>query len=146
MKSLSVALTADDSKKEEMVKLVRSHLGSLAHVRLVATRHTGQLVEGRTGLPVERLESGLRGGHLHIGALVASGALAAVIFLRDPLMAQPHEPDAASLMRVCDVCNIPIATNLACAESVLHFLLEHEDSTDASGSGSATSLEICSVR
>jgi len=146
MRSISVALTAHDSKKEEMVRFARAHRGSLAQVRLVATRHTGQLVEGRTGLTVTLLESGSRGGDLQIGALVASGALSAVIFLRDPLMAQPHEPDATPLMRVCDVHNVPIATNLACAEAVLRCLLEHGDSSDASGSGNTTSLEICSVR
>ena len=146
MKDISVALIAHDSKKEEMVGLVRSQLGSLAHARLFATRHTGKLIEGRTGLSVTLLEGGSRGGDLQIGALAASGALAAVIFLRDPLMAQPHEPDAASLMRVCDVHNIPFATNLACAQAVLHFLLQHGDSFDASGSSIAPSLEICGIR
>jgi methylglyoxal synthase len=67
------------------------------------------------------------GGDQQIGGMVASGVVKAVIFLRDPLMAQPHEPDIAALMRVCDVHNVPLATNMATAEAIMHLLFEHPE-------------------
>jgi methylglyoxal synthase len=70
------------------------------------------------------------GGDQQIGAMVASGVVKAVIFLRDPLTAQPHEPDIAALLRVCDVHNVPLATNLATAEAVMHLLFEHPEVLD----------------
>ncbi len=124
---LTLALIAHDGKKEEMVKLVREHREELAQLALVATRSTGQLVREGTGLPITLVNSGPMGGDQQIGGMVASGTVKAVIFLRDPLMAQPHEPDIAALMRVCDVHNVPLATNMATAEAVLHLLFEHPE-------------------
>ncbi len=127
---LTLALIAHDGKKEEMVKLVREHRDQLARLSLVATRSTGQLVREGTGLPITLVNSGPMGGDQQIGGMVASGTVKAVIFLRDPLMAQPHEPDIAALMRVCDVHNVPLATNMATAEAVMHLLFEHPEVLD----------------
>lgn len=127
---LALALIAHDGKKEEMVKLVREHREELAQLSLVATRSTGQLVREGTGLPITLVNSGPMGGDQQIGGMVASGELKAVIFLRDPLMAQPHEPDIAALMRVCDVHNVPLATNMSTAEAVMHLLFEHPEVLD----------------
>jgi methylglyoxal synthase len=123
----TLALVAHDAKKEDMVQLVRAHTRELADVDLVATRSTGLLVQEKTGLPVKLLQSGPMGGDQQIGAMVANSEVDAVIFLRDPLSAHPHEPDVSALLRVCDVHNVPLATNLATAEAVLHLLAEHPE-------------------
>ncbi|RJO61174.1 MAG: methylglyoxal synthase [Dehalococcoidia bacterium] len=130
MGKLTLALIAHDGKKEEMVKLAREHKENLAKLALVATRSTGQLVREGTGLAITLVNSGPLGGDQQIGAMVASGVVKAVIFLRDPLTAQPHEPDIAALMRVCDVHNVPLATNMVTAEAVMHLLFEHPEVLD----------------
>ena len=127
MERLALALIAHDSKKEDMVSLLKSHRNELARLDLVATRSTGQLIQSRVGLSVTLMQSGPHGGDQQIGALVANGDVRAVIFLRDPLMAQPHEPDISALLRICDVHDVPLATNLATAEAVLHLLFEHPE-------------------
>jgi len=127
MVKASIALIAHDSKKEDMVTLVRALQTELAGVRLVATRDTGLIVQGRTGLDVETLQGGPQGGDLQIGALVATGALDAVVFLCDPFTAQSYEPQPGPLLRVCNVHNVPVATNVAGAEAILHFVLQHDD-------------------
>lgn len=123
----TIALVAHDAKKEDMVQLVKAHKEGLAEVDLVATRSTGQLIQARTRLPVTLLQSGPLGGDQQIGALVANGDADAVIFLRDPLTAHPHEPDVSALLRICDVHNVPLATNLATAEAILHLVAEHPE-------------------
>jgi methylglyoxal synthase len=123
----TLALVAHDAKKDDLVQLVKAHKEELAKVDLVATRSTGQLMQERTGLPVTLLQSGPLGGDQQIGALVANGDVKAVIFLRDPLMAHPHEPDVSALLRVCDVHNVPLATNIVSAEAVLHLMAEHPE-------------------
>ena len=91
----------------------------LATVSLVATATTGGLIADASGLDIFRVLSGPLGGDLQIGALIAEGRVRAVLFLRDPLQAHPHEPDISALMKVCDTHNIPLATNLATAEIIL---------------------------
>ena len=127
MKKLTLALIAHDSKKEDMVSLVKAHQQELAEVDLVATKKTGEMIQSKTGLPVTLLESGPQGGDVQIGALVANGEIRAVIFLRDALTAQPHETDIAALLRVCDVHDVPLATNLSTGEAVLHLMFEHPE-------------------
>ena len=127
MERLALALIAHDSKKEDMICLVKAHQEELAGLDLVATRSTGQMIQSRVGLPVTLMESGPHGGDQQIGALIANGDVRAVIFLRDPLMAQAHEPDISALLRICDVHNVPLATNLATAEAILHLLFEHRE-------------------
>ena len=130
MAPITLALIAHDNKKEEMLSLVADHQDGLANLSLVATRSTGMLIQSRTGLSVTLMQSGPMGGDQQIGSLVASGIVKAVIFLRDPLTVQPHEPDVSALLRVCDVHNVPLATNLTTAEAVLHLIFEHGEIID----------------
>ncbi|MGI6558728.1 MAG: methylglyoxal synthase [Limnochordia bacterium] len=116
---MRIALIAHDQKKDDMVSFVKRHGEILARHSLMATGTTGKVVEEATGLPVTKMQSGPYGGDQQIGAEVAAGRVDAVIFLRDPLTAQPHEPDITALMRVCDVHNVPLATNTATAELVV---------------------------
>jgi methylglyoxal synthase len=127
MGKLALALIAHDSKKDDLVSLVKRHQRQLAEVDLVATRGSGQLIQSRLGLSVTLKQSGPHGGDQQIGAMVAHGEVKAVIFLRDPLMAQPHEPDISALLRICDVHNVPLATNIVTAEAVLHLLFKHPE-------------------
>ncbi|MDY6918464.1 MAG: methylglyoxal synthase [Chloroflexota bacterium] len=126
MERQSLALIAHDSKKDDMVRMAEAHREELSTLSLVATSGTGRLIHSRTGLHVTLVRSGPHGGDQQIGALVASGEIQAVVFLRDPLLAQPHEPDITALLRVCDVHNVPVATNLPTAEAVLRMLYGHE--------------------
>ncbi|MGE5554232.1 MAG: methylglyoxal synthase [Betaproteobacteria bacterium] len=119
-----IALIAHDQKKDELIEFARTHRDLLAGCTLLATGTTGKLVAERVGLAVARMQSGPFGGDQQIGARVADGEIDAVIFLRDPLTAQPHEPDISALLRVCDVHNVPLATNLATAELIIHGLLQ----------------------
>ena len=127
MKRITIALIAHDAKKEDMVELVKAHKELLAQCAIVATANTGRLVRDRTKLCVTLLQSSALGGDQQIGALVANGQIDAAIFLRDPLTAHPHEPDVSTLLRVCDVHNVPLATNLATAEAVLHLISEQPE-------------------
>ena len=127
MRKNTIALIAHDAKKDEMVAFIKAHKTELNDFMLIATKSTGQLIHERTGLPVQLLLSGPLGGDQQVGALVANNTVDAVIFLRDALTAHPHEPDVSALLRVCDVHNIPLATNLATALAVLHLLAEHPE-------------------
>lgn len=118
----TVALIAHDQKKDDIVAFSKTHREILANFNLVATGTTGLVISKATGLKVERMNSGPLGGDQQIGAMVASGEVDAIIFLRDPLTAQPHEPDITALLRVADVHNVPLATNLATAEILVHSL------------------------
>jgi methylglyoxal synthase len=145
MKRFAIALIAHDAKKEDIVQLVKAHADEFASLDLVATRSTGRLVIERTRLPVTLMQSGPLGGDQQIGALVANGEVDAVMFLRDPLTAHPHEPDVSALLRICDAHNVPLATNLATAEAVLHLISEHPEAL--SGHHLATQFleEIASI-
>ena len=114
-----VALIAHDGRKDVMADFVRRHKSQLEGLPLVATATTGGIVEAETGLDVKRVLSGPRGGDLQIGAMIAEGRVRAVVFLRDPLTAHPHEPDINALMKVCDIHNVPLATNIATAEMLV---------------------------
>lgn len=118
-----LALISHDDKKDDMIALVLRRREAFSRESLVATQTTGTLIERETGLPVTKMLSGPLGGDLQIGALIATGEVEAVIFLRDPLTAHPHEPDIAALMKVCDTHNIPLATNLATAEVILDHIM-----------------------
>lgn len=114
-----IALIAHDHKKAELLEFVRERIEFFRQTRLAATGSTGKLLAERLGLEVECVEHGPHGGDLIIGGRVAQGQVTAVIFFRDPLTAQPHEPDVAALMRVCDVHDVPLATNRATAAGVV---------------------------
>jgi len=117
-----IALIAHDEKKAELVEFVRTHLGFFRRRRLVATGSTGRRIREELGLKVEQVIHGPEGGDLIIGGRVALGEIEAIIFFRDPLTAQPHEPDVTALLRVCDVHDVPLATNPATARAVVAWL------------------------
>ncbi len=119
---MKIALIAHDKKKNDMIKLAIKHKEVLALHELYATGTTGTLIMGETGLSIHRMKSGPLGGDQQIGAMLANGELNLIIFLRDPLTAQPHEPDVSALLRLCDVQDIPLATNISSAEIMLEAL------------------------
>ena len=117
--SVRIALIAHDRKKDAMVRLAHEFQPFLATCELCATGTTGGRLVNELGLVVERMLSGPLGGDLQIGARLATGGIDAVIFLRDPMTPQPHEPDINALVRACDVHDVPCATNLASARLLL---------------------------
>ena len=118
-----IALIAHDRKKDDMITLAREYLDFLKGCSLSATGTTGGRLANELGLTVERKHSGPVGGALQIGAQLVQGEIDCVIFLRDPMTPQPHEPDINALVRACDVHNIACATNVSTARLVLSQLL-----------------------
>ena len=118
-KSHVLALVAHDEKKDDLVNFCVQHRQFLETWELIATGTTAERISDATGLPVEAYLSGPQGGDAQIAAQVAVGEVGAVIFLLDPLSAHPHDPDIQTLQRVCNVHNVPIATNLAAAELIV---------------------------
>jgi len=116
------AMIAHDNMKDDLVLFAKKHKKILEKFDLYATGTTGKRLIDDTGLPIHRLQSGPIGGDQQIGALIAEGKIMFVIFFRDPLTAQPHEPDVQALLRLCDVHKIPIATNITSAEIIIHYL------------------------
>ena len=113
---MKIALIAHDNKKDEMMEFVLEHKAILSNHELFGTGTTGKIINETTGLKVHRFLSGPLGGDQQIGAKVAEGEIDMVIFLRDTLTAQPHEPDVSALLRICDVHRRPLATNIGSAE------------------------------
>ena len=116
---MKIALIAHDKKKNTMIQLAIKYQDVLAEHELYATGTTGTMIMGETRLDIHRLKSGPLGGDQQIGAMLANGEIDMIIFLRDPLTAQPHEPDVSALLRLCDVQSIPLATNVKSAEIML---------------------------
>ena len=123
---MKIALIAHDKKKSDMINLAIKYKDTLAKHTLYATGTTGTLVMGETGLSINRMKSGPLGGDQQIGSMVAEGKLDLIVFLRDPLTSQPHEPDVSALLRLCDVQSIPLATNVKSAEIMLKALAKNE--------------------
>ena len=119
---MKIALIAHDKKKSEITELAVQYKEVLAQHELYATGTTGTLIMGETGLSIHRMKSGPLGGDQQIGAMLADGELDLMIFLRDPLTAQPHEPDVSALLRLCDVQKLPLATNVSSAIIMLEAL------------------------
>jgi methylglyoxal synthase len=117
-----VALVAHDAKKTALVAFVQRYRAQFKNWELLATAATGEVLRDATGLRMRTVLPGPRGGDVQIGAEIAAGEIDAMIFLRDPLTAQPHEPDIAALLRVADVHNVALATNLASAECLVRAL------------------------
>ncbi len=115
----TIALIAHDQKKDDLASFALEHRDLLSRFRLIATGTTGRILMEFTGLEITPLLSGPLGGDQQIGAMVAQGGVAAVIFFRDPLTAQPHEPDVSALLRICDVHDVPLATNPASATALI---------------------------
>ncbi|AZB43314.1 methylglyoxal synthase [Bacillus sp. FJAT-42376] len=119
---MKIALIAHDKKKNDMVQFSTAYKSILEEHDLYATGTTGLRIMEATGLSVTRCQSGPLGGDQEIGAMIARNEMDIVIFFRDPLTAQPHEPDVSALIRLCDVYAIPLATNMGTAEIVIHGL------------------------
>ncbi len=119
---MRIALIAHDKKKDDMIEFVKRYKSTLKEHQLFATGTTGKLINEIIGLDVKRFLSGPLGGDQQIGAKIAEGNMDLVIFFRDPLTSQPHEPDVSALIRLCDVHHIPVATNIGSAEIFLSAL------------------------
>lgn len=119
---MKIALIAHNQKKPDMIALCIRYKDVLEGHELYATGTTGKLVANATSLKITCMKSGPLGGDQQIGSMIADSALDLIIFLRDPLTAQPHEPDVNALLRLCDVTNTPLATNLSSAEIMLSAL------------------------
>ncbi|KZZ86391.1 methylglyoxal synthase [Bacillus sp. SJS] len=119
---MKLALIAHDKKKNDMVQFSTAYKSILEEHELFATGTTGLRIMEATGLSITRCQSGPLGGDQEIGAMIARNEMDIVIFFRDPLTAQPHEPDVSALIRLCDVYAIPLATNMGTAEILIHGL------------------------
>ncbi|AHN21321.1 methylglyoxal synthase [Lysinibacillus sphaericus] len=121
---MKIALIAHDRKKDNLVQFAIAYRDILNEHTLYATGTTGQRVMEATSLEITRFRSGPLGGDQQIGAMIANNDMDMVIFFRDPLTAQPHEPDVSALIRLCDVYQVPLATNMGTAEILLKGLQE----------------------
>ena len=119
---MNIALIAHDAKKELITQFCIAYCGILSRHSLCATGTTGKLISEATGLEIQRFLSGQQGGDQQIAAMIACNELDLVLMFRDPLSRKPDEPNEADILRLCDVHNIPIATNIATAEALIHSL------------------------
>ena len=119
---MRIALIAHDSRKELMTQFCTAYIRILSQNELVATGVTGKVVHDATGLPVRCLYPGGRGGAEQISSMIACGEVDMLLFFRDPVSARPDEPNAVNLLRLCDMHTIPVATNIATAEVLIHGL------------------------
>ncbi len=122
MKS-TLALIAHDRKKDELIGFVKAHMDVLSRYHLIATGTTGTRIQVETGLTIQCFLSGPLGGDAQISAQVVEGHVVGVFFLTDPLYAQAHEPDIQALLRICNLHNVALATNLATAEAIIKSLV-----------------------
>ena len=119
---MNIALIAHDTKKELMVQFCIAYCCVLSKHNLCATGTTGKMVAEATGLNVQRYLSGSQGGDQQIAARISCNEIDLLLFFRDPISVKPHEPNDMNLLRLCDVHNIPVATNIATAEALIHAL------------------------
>ncbi len=119
---MTIALIAHDSKKELMVQFCIAYCGILSRYNLVATGGTGKAVAEATGLEIATFLSGTQGGAQQIASRIGCDEIDLLLMFRDPINARPNEPDEQVLLRLCDIHNIPVATNIATAEMVIHGL------------------------
>jgi methylglyoxal synthase len=119
---MKIALIAHDQKKPDIIQFALAYEPVLKKHELYATGTTGKKIAEATDLNIHRFQSGPLGGDQQIGAMIAKNEMDMVLFFRDPLTAQPHEPDITALIRLCDVYAIPLATNMASAEILMHAL------------------------
>ena len=119
---MDIALIADDTKKELMTQFCIAYCGILSRHNLCATGTTGKLVAEATGLHIQRYLSGAQGGDQQIAARISCNEIDVLFFFRDPLNAKAHEPNEMTLLRLSDVHNIPVATNIATGEALIHAL------------------------
>ena len=119
---MNIALIAHDAKKELMTQFCIAYCGILSRHSLFATGTTGKLVSDATGLKIQRFMSGHQGGDQQVSARIACDEIDLLLLFRDPLTPKPHEPNEANLLRLCDVHNVPVATNIATAETIVSAL------------------------
>ena len=119
---MTIALIAHDSKKELMVQFCTAYCRILSQHKLVATGTTGKLIAEATGLQVQRFLAGVQGGDQQIASRIACNEIDLLLFFRDPINAKPSEPNEMTLLRLCDTRAIPVATNIATAEVLIHGL------------------------
>ena len=119
---MNIALIAHDSKKELMVQFCIAYCGILSHHDIRATGTTGKLVAEATGLHIQRYLSGSQGGDQQLASSISCNEVDLLIFFRDQLNAKSHEPNDINILRLCDVHNNPVATNIATAEALIHAL------------------------
>jgi methylglyoxal synthase len=116
---MNIALIAHDKKKELMVQFCTAYSSILAKHNICATGTTGKMVETATGLSIHKFLSGPQGGDQQIGARISYNEIDLVLFFRDPITAKYYEPDVLSIIKLCDLHNIPVATNVATAEALI---------------------------
>lgn len=121
---MKITLIAHDRKKDNLIQFAIAYRDILEEHDLYATGTTGTMIEAETGLNITKFRSGPLGGDQQIGAMIANNDMDMVFFFRDPLTAQPHEPDVMALVRLCDLYHIPLATNMGTAEILLKGLQE----------------------
>ncbi len=119
---MNIAVIAHDSKKELMVQFCIAYCGILSRHNLCATGTTGKLVAEATGLEIQRFLSGSHGGDQQIASRIACNEIDLLLFFRDPMTSKTHEINEMNMLRLCDVHNIPVATNIATAEVLIHGL------------------------
>ncbi|WP_411683077.1 methylglyoxal synthase [Clostridium thailandense] len=124
---MKIAFIAHDKKKDDMIEFIKRYKEVFEGHELFGTGTTGGLITEITGLQVHRFLSGPLGGDQQIGAKVAQGEMDFIIFLRDPLTSQPHEPDVNALLRICDVHCVPLATNIGSAEVFVKALKSYQN-------------------
>ena len=119
---MKIALIAHDAKKELLTQFCIAYCGILSHHSICATGTTGRIIEEATGLPITKFLAGSQGGAQQIGALISCNEIDLLLFFRNPLNPKPYEPNDHDLLRLCDMHNIPVATNIATAESLVRGL------------------------
>lgn len=119
---MNIAITAHDAKKELMVQFCIAYCGILSRHTLCGTGTTGKMVSEATGIKIQQFLSGPQGGDQQIAARIACNEIDLLLFFRDPLTPKPNEPNDMNLLRICDMHNIPVATNIATAEVLIHGL------------------------
>ena len=119
---MKIALIAHDNLKKSLIAFCKKHKSYLSAQELVGTGTTGRLIENNTGMQVEKCLSGPYGGDQQIGGMIAKEEIGLAVFFRDPLTAQPHEPDVSALLRLCDVHNVPCATNQSSTDVIFKAL------------------------
>jgi methylglyoxal synthase len=128
-----LAIIAHDGKKADLVAFATFNRDRLQQCELVATGTTGRLLEEKVGLSVKRVESGPLGGDVQIASRIVDGRIDAVVFVVDPLDKHPHDPDIQTLLRICNVRNVPLATNIASADILISSALFWRTEADPDG-------------